>query len=521
MMVFQGTIDVRSGRIRAVEPDFGFVRIIVDGKSYNFEKAWAIPGFVDSHLHLVGLGETLVGITNLQKCRSAEECGEYLRSHPSERGGWLLGRGWDHQRWEKRELPSAVILDKVFPDKPVFLLRVDGHAAWVNSAALRRVGITAATANPPGGYILRDEKGHPTGILLDEAIELVRRHIPPPSEEEVRTYIQSAAEHLVQYGITEVHDMDVDPQWIPVFQALVEQLPLRVQSYVRGQNDEWVKARLLPTTGEFFRLTGVKLFADGALGSYGAALSFPYRDRPDWTGLLLLDSEQIEERLELICEMGWDIAIHAIGDRANHLVLNWYERLRKERIADPSQRLRIEHAQIVAPEDLPRFAAFDILPSVQPVHCIDDASMAVERLGENAQYSYPWRSLRNYGSIFGAGSDAPVASPDPRLGIHAFCFRTPPDWQEPFYPQERLTAEEALLAYTEWAHQLTGMHIRRGKIREGYDADIVVLDANPLKTRDFLSLSILATFVAGHSVYVNSVVKEGSENSEGAEDNGD
>ncbi len=503
MLTFQGEIHVAGGKIRDLKPQFHQSIVRTEQKEYRFDSGWILPGLVDTHIHLVGLGESLTALVDLSGCQSPEECVAVLQQQPAGRGEWLLGRGWDQQRWVSPQFPEAQLLDQAFPQQPVFLLRSDGHAAWVNTAALRKAGITARSADPPGGKILRNDRGAPTGILLDEAMELVRRHIPPPTPEEIQHFIQVATQSLVQLGITEVHDMDVDPQWIPIFQRLAEEgkLPLRVQSYIRGQHDEWLNARLLPARGEFFQLTGIKLYADGALGSYGAALQQPYADRPETSGLLLLDEDTVFEKLGWIVEVEWDVAIHAIGDLAVHKVLNWYERLRREHIADPARRLRIEHAQIVAPADLPRFAELDVLPAVQPLHCLEDASMAIQRLGDRAQYAYPWRSLRNAGTVFGAGSDAPVVSANPWLGMKAFIERHPPGWEQPFFPQERLTIEEALLAYTEWAHQLSMMHIRRGKLRELYDADFIVVDRNPLQTPDPTQVKVLATFVAGECVY--------------------
>jgi len=338
MLTFQGEIHVAGGKIRSLKPQFHQSIVRTEQQEYRFDNGWILPGLVDTHIHLVGLGESLTALVDLSACRSPEECVAVLQQQPAGRGEWLLGRGWDQQRWTSAQFPTAQLLDQAFPQQPVFLLRSDGHAAWVNTVALQKAGITVRSADPPGGKIFRDERGAPTGILLDEAMELVRRHIPPPTPEEIQRFIQVATQSLVQLGITEVHDMDVDPQWVPVFQQLAEEgkLPLRVQSYIQGQHDEWLNARLLPARGEFFQLTGIKLYADGALGSYGAALQQP------------------------------------------------------------------------SPADVPRFAELDVLPAVQPLHCLEDASMAMQRLGDRAQYAYPWRSLRNAGTVFGAGSDAPV-----------------------------------------------------------------------------------------------------------------
>lgn len=497
----QVLIRIRGGRIRELSPADGGVTIETEAGVDTYPGAWVLPGFVDAHGHLVHYGLEL-GQPQLRHCTSLEECLELLRPWGPNRGEWLLGSGWNHERWNPPRFPEATLLDTLFPDIPVVLRRVDGHALWVNSEALRRAGITAQTPDPPGGLILRRASGEPSGILIDEAAQLVLRHVPPPSPEELRRAILQAVQRLLPLGITEVHDMDVDPAWVPVFQELAAsgQLAIRVQSYVRAQHREWYAAGLLPTTGEFFRLCGVKFYADGALGSYGAALLEPYADRPEQRGLLFFETAQLEQLVSEAVEAGWQVAIHAIGDAANRQVARVYHTVRVHGRAELEQRLRIEHAQLVHPDDLALMAEAGCIASVQPLHCVHDAPMARRRLGNQREsIPYPWRSLLQAGIPLAAGSDFPIEPPDVAAGLAAFRFRIPPGEEQPWGAEECLTAAESLAAYTTWAHYAADLDDRRGLLLPGYDADLVVLDRNPAHCcrEELAALRVRAVYVAG------------------------
>lgn len=500
MKPVQARITIAHGRIQSVEPLFGAVEIVVDNTTHSYPGAWALPGFVDSHAHILGLGMRLTGL-NLYDATSAEQCAERARSHTGNSGDWITGMGWNQELWTARQYPHAQVLDAVLPDVPVYLRRADGHAAWVNSAALRIAGITEHTKDPVGGAILRDDKQRPTGILVDNAMELVARHIPRATEQQQQDMILAAARECSRLGITEVHDMDVHPSLLPLFRDMAEKgsLPIRVQSYISGQNDEWLDERLLPAGGEFLRVYGVKLYTDGALGSRGALLLEPYSDAPTTHGLALLDEQELENKVRTILEFGWNVAVHAIGDAANRMILDVYGRMRTEHIADDDTLLRVEHAQVVHPDDQRKFAQYSVIPAVQPIHCTSDAPMAEQRLGARCSYAYPWRSLRNSGAILPGGSDFPIESGDPLLGIDAFCRRVPFGRTTAWNPSECLTRDEALDAYTVWAHEAADVAYRRGKIKPKFDADIVVLDNNLLMCPDesIASTQVLATYTAG------------------------
>lgn len=410
--------------------------------------------------------------------------------------------GWNQEHWASPVFPSRADLDHLIADVPVIARRVDGHALWVNTAALHLAGITAATPDPDGGRILRDERGEPTGILIDNAMDLVERHVPALSYDEMQEAFRAAADHCASKGITEVHDMDVAPSWLAPLRALAERgtLATRVQAYVGGQHDQWLDDGLLPAGGEFLRLHGVKLYADGALGSRGALLLAPYADAPDSHGLALLTTERMIAAGRAILDAGWwAMAVHAIGDAAVRAVLDAFQVIR-EMPGGADLTLRLEHAQHVHPDDVHRFAKLRVHAMVQPTHCTSDAPMAEQRLGvERLPWAYRWRSLLDAGAMLAGSSDFPIEPADPIAGIDAFCRRIPLGSALPWQPQECITRHEAIQAFTAWGHRVAEVDGRRGRIAEGYDADIVIVDRDlhACADADIRGTSILATFTAG------------------------
>jgi len=493
-------IVVERGRIRSVRPAEGGSSIHTDAGTFTFPGGHVLPGFVDSHAHLFGLGLRLQSVS-LHHASSAQECAERC-AKASLQGGWVRAMGWNQERWNVAVFPTRHDLDAVIADTPVIARRVDGHALWVNTSALRLAGITAATADPQGGLIVRDAAGEPTGILIDHAMDLVERCVPALSEAEMQEAFRAAADHCASKGITEVHDMDVAPAWLTPLRGLAERgaLAVRVQAYVGGQHDQWVEEGLLPAGGEFLRLHGVKLYADGALGSRGAYLLAPYSDAADTRGLALLTTERIVDVGRAVIHAGWwALAVHAIGDAAVRTVLDAFERIR----ALPGGQeltLRLEHAQHVHPDDVQRFARLRVHAMVQPTHCTSDAAMAELRLGhDRLAWAYRWRSLIDAGTMLAGSSDFPIEPVDPVAGIDAFCRRIPTGATTSWQSQECITREEALLAWTQWGHRVADVDGRRGRIAEGYDADIVVVDRDlyTCADADMLDTSILATFTAG------------------------
>jgi len=505
MRPVQASIKISKGKIISIEPNDWGVEIISEGKKYKFSDCWAYPGFVDCHGHIFGLGYQLNGLSFVGT-KSPEECIERALKHNTYRGDWLFGRGWNQELWVQKVYPNKKLVDEHFKDTPIYFERVDGHACWVNSTALKIAGITEYIPNPPGGQILKDKQGNPTGILIDNAMEFVRKHIPKFTYDQIKQNILDACDELARNGITEVHDMDVCSEIIPLYLELEKsnKLKIRIQSYITAQNDEWLENKIEPIRGEYYIICGLKFYADGALGSRGAALLEPYSDANDSSGLLLIDEKEFEEKARKGIESGFHIAIHAIGDAAVRMVLNTYKNLVEKGVADNSSILRVEHAQIVHPDDLEIFGKYGIIASVQPIHCISDAKMAEARLGERCSYAYQWKSLLKSGAKLIAGSDFPIESHNPLTGIDAFVRRIPFNSNESWFEKEILSREEAIKAYTTTPHFITGNQDIIGKIKVGFDADIAILSQNlyDCKEEDILNTNFIATFCNGKPSYL-------------------
>lgn len=521
-------VDERASTVEALAVDDGAVvaagsreeieRLYADGtRVVDLNGATVVPGLVDAHAHLQNLGEMLASV-NLRGATSAAACVDRARAMHAElpEGAWLVGRAWDQNDWDVKDFPTAAMLDAAFGDRPVYFERVDGHASWVSSAALRRAGITRATADPPGGEILRDAAGNATGILVDEADVLVSNVIPAPSDDEIALRYRRAIRSCVELGITGVHEMGVDLRELAVLRRGEDEgwLDLRVIAYLAGDSTltkyEGGRAGLEPSSR--LRVEGVKLYADGALGSRGAALLEDYADRPGHRGLLLHEPEALQAQIERVFARGMGLAVHAIGDRANRVVL---DRIVAAHAAVASRQpelspladlnARIEHAQIVHPDDLKRFAEHDILPSMQPTHCTSDMPWAPARLGpDRLEGAYAWRTLRELGLILPFGSDFPVEETSPWLGLYAAVTRQQPDGTPPggWAPHQRMTALEALLGFTVWASEAIDVP-QWGTLGVGSRADLVVVDHDPL-TGDaaaLLDTRVMMTVVDGEVVF--------------------
>ncbi len=492
-------VEIRNGVIgtvlRTARP-----RILLDGTTIELpEGALVLPGFVDTHCHLMGLGMMRDRI-DLTDSASAIECTAAVagRVRRARAGEWIIGNGWNQERWNDTRMPTRDLLDEVAPENPVVLYRVDAHAVWVNSRALDAAHIAADHVD--GGTIQTDADGTPTGILIDNAIALVESAMPEFTDDQRVAWLESAVEECLRVGITEVHDMNVEPERLGAVARLAERGGMRIRCnlFLQAQRDQWRSfgppQRLAPGVD----VVGVKYFTDGALGSRGAHLLEPYEDAPDTRGLELMSSEELVERAGPAIEVGYAVATHAIGDAACRSTLDAYERLR-ERFA--SALLRVEHAQTVHPDDQPRFGTLDVVAAMQATHCTSDAPMAERRLGRRrCAWAYPWRSLLDTGRPVLGGSDFPVESPNPIDGIRAFHFRRPDHAETAWFGQQVLGRHEALHAYTSAAP--LGLpskeSIRRGRLRPGYDADIVVLDGDPFERAD---VRVLMTIVGGEIRY--------------------
>ncbi len=472
--------------------------------------ATIVPGLADAHAHLANLGQSL-SILSFVGTSSVEEILRMTRnaSPASYQGEWLVGGGWDQSAWGKGgDFPTRQQLDAVFPSTPVYFTRVDGHAAWVNSEALRRAGVSRATPDPPGGRIIRDRGGEPAGVLVDNAMQLVDSKMPLPTDEQRQHWLRAAVEKCVSVGLTSVHDAGTE---VPTLMLLRQwdaagTLPLRVYAMALGNAGG---APAVPETGiiegKLFTLRAVKFWLDGALGSRGAALHAPYSDEPTQKGLLLMEPAELQRRATALMERGYQIAVHAIGDRANTLALDILSKAAAEaKVKNP--RNRIEHAQILTREDIPRFAQLGIIASMQPTHATSDMRWAEQRLGRGRiAGAYAWKSVLDAGAHLAFGSDFPVEDPNPLLGLYA--ARTRQDAKGypagGWVPEQRLDGEQALLAFTAGSAYAAFAEEARGRLRPGMDADFTALSVDPVDDppEKLLSGKALLTVVAGRVAY--------------------
>ncbi len=497
---------VRDGRVACVGTEAGCARrarrdaVRVQGGS-------AVPGLVDAHGHVQWLGRgrrevSCAGATSEEAC--AARAADRARAAPGE--AWIRGQGWDQNLWPGGRFPTQASLTRAVPDRPAVLVRVDGHASWVNAPALARAGIGRGTPDPPGGRILRAADGSPTGLLVDAAQELVFTQLPPPTPPQIEEELLEGLRALVALGLTEVHDAGVEPAVLDVYRRLAaaDRLPLRVYAMIDGQVSlEALDAELARWRGKRRRELGrlavraVKLYADGALGSRGAALHEDYADDPGNRGLLLSSPSLLRDKVRAAAAAGFQPAVHAIGDRAVSEVLAAFEAAGDLRALRP----RVEHLQVVRAADLPRLAAAGAVASMQPAHATTDGLWLAARLGAGTArvgLAYAWRSVLRAGVPLAFGSDFPVVAPDPRAGLVDAEERTPPGGP-PMSPGQRLSRAEALRAFTAGGAFAAFAEGRRGAVREGMDADLTVfagdlLRASPAEAR---GLPVLHTIVGG------------------------
>lgn len=494
------------GRIRAVGGDDLRALAGPGTEVVDLEGRAVLPGLTDSHIHLswFALGLQQVDLTGTAT-REEMLARVAARAAVTPAGEWILGRGWHQEEWPDRRFPTAADLDSVAPDHPVLLVAKSGHALVASTRAMERAGISADTPDPPGGQVVRDELGRPTGLFLEEAMRLVQDAVPYPDAAALARILPPALEHLARLGLTAVHDMG-DLIALEACQRLREDgapLPLRVTFYLPLEGLEHARAlRLRFGLGDdFLRIGGVKLFADGALGPRTAAMLEPYIGEPDNRGILTREPEALRETIRQAAEGGLALAVHAIGDRANRLVLDALAALPPENRA--RLRHRIEHVQLLHPDDVGRPAALGVVASMQPIHAVQDAPMADRYWGPaRCATAYAWRSLLDAGTVLAFGSDCPVESPDPFLGIHAAVTRSRPDGYggpEGWIPSQRITVEEAVRAYTWGAAWAAGMEDRLGTLTPGKWADLVVLDRDIFTADPSLipQTRVLGTMVGG------------------------
>ena len=505
------------GRLVAVGKAAELRRRFPKARHIDAGTATVVPGLIDAHAHLMGLGQALM-LADLSGARSIEEVVERLRAfaRTAPADAWIQGWGWDQNRWPGQAFPTTAELDAAFPDRPVWLSRIDGHAGWANSAALRAAEALPGARKldgqwqPEGGRIVRDG-ARASGVLVDEAMGLVQRAVPAPTEALREEALRRALAAAVANGLTGVHDMGVSRENLALMRRFADEgrLPLRIDAYADGDSGalaDLCEHGLYRHDGGRLQMTGVKLFMDGALGSRGAALLADYSDDPGNRGLLVTDPAAFGAAVIRARDCGVQVATHAIGDRGNRIVLDTYEYALKGRGARPDHRWRVEHAQVLASEDIPRFAQLRLVASMQPTHATSDMPWAEERLGpERLEGAYAWREFLDLGVPLALGSDFPVESVDPRLGLFAAVNRTDREGHPPggWLPEQKLTAGQALRGFTFGAAYAAHDEAEVGRLAPGLRADFVVLDRDPLAVppAELDSLKVQATWVDGEPVY--------------------
>jgi len=474
--------------------------------------ATIIPGIADAHVHLLGLGMALRTV-NLVGTKTYDEVVARIaakaRSLPA--GTWITGNGWDQNDWPDTRMPTHEALSRAVPNHPVLVSRVDGHAGLANAAAIRLAGITAQTPDPAGGRIERTANGEPTGVFIDNAEGLVDSKIPPPTRDDIRDAILAAITEVNRHGLTSVHDAGVGAGTIDIYEDLARAGQYSLRNYVMIQSDDSTLARYFrrgPQTALYdsrLWIRAIKIVADGALGSRGAALLDPYSDAPNTSGIVRASQARVQDVAVRALRGGFQLNVHAIGDRGNRTVLDAFEAAFKQ-VPASDHRFRVEHAQILHHDDIPRFAQLDVIPSMQATHQTSDMYWAPNRLGyARTLGAYAWRSLLNTGVVIPNGTDFPVEAVNPFFTFHASVTRQDSDnypvggW----FPQERMTRDEALKSITLWPAYAAFQDRDMGSLAPGKLADFVILDRDIMTVAPELlaGTQVLATYLAGRAVY--------------------
>jgi len=477
------------------------------------------PGLTDAHAHLLGIGNRELSF-DLQGTPSLDELKRKLAARAAQNTAtpWIVGRGWIESRWNPAVFPTRGDLDPIAPDRPVVLTRADGHALVANSTALKRAGIDRNTPNPPGGEILKDTSGEPTGMLVDNAMDLVRKLIPPASDADRMKALEAGAAKYTSLGWTQLHNAGTPWSETELLCKLYQsgQVKLRVYNAIGGPDpdaDRLLKqGASLDGCGGRLTVRTIKLYIDGALGSRGAALLEPYSDSPSSRGLFVNEPESLYPILTQALERGIQIETHAIGDRGNRVTLDLYEKafnaVPESRRAIAKPRWRIEHAQVISPQDIPRFAKLGVIASMQPSHAIGDLYFAPARLGpERLKGAYAWKSLLDSGATVVAGSDAPVEIGDPRIEFYAAVARRSLDGHagDDWHLEERVSREQALRMLTLWAAFAAFQEKERGSIEVGKQADFSVFSADLMRIPEgeIMGARATLTVIGGQTVYVS------------------
>ncbi|MFK8053877.1 MAG: amidohydrolase [Woeseiaceae bacterium] len=503
------TMTIRDGKIVATG-DESLAGAYTADTTIDAKGQTILPGLIDAHGHVSSLGALrsrvdLAGIATLDSTLSRIAA---FDRELDEGAQWLLGRGWNQVLWTGKQFPTASDLDDIVGnDRAVFLNRVDGHAAWANSKALELAGINSETPDPAGGKILRDENGAATGVLIDAAMGLVFDVIPMPPRDEQKMHIEIALQELASLGITGVHDAGSTLTELSLYEELADEdkMAIRVSAMLGGMETlAEVDAPVENYANDIYQATSVKLYADGALGSRGAAMIEDYSDDPGNQGLLFANETGLAEMIQAAHDKGFAAHVHAIGDRANQAALSAFAMVNND--APSAFNDRVEHAQIVALEDIKRFATLDIIASIQPTHATSDMNMAEDRVGsERILGAYAWRRMLDAGVRLAGGSDFPVEKPDMYDGLYSAVARKDKQGNpvEGWFPDQALTREQALALFTTWAAESVGQGDIIGELSEGMHADFIMLDRDyfEIPEIEIWQMKTRQTWVAGEPVF--------------------
>lgn len=500
------------GRVIAVGSEKDTAARLPDAQHIDAQGKTLLPGLIDAHGHVFELGEIASGVDLFSPTTlggAVRAVAEFSRSHP--KNAWIIGYGWNQEVWKLGRFPTAAELDAVVNDRPVLLHRVDAHASWVNTKALEMAGITRDTPDPAGGKIERDASGKPTGVLVDSAMELVNKVVPLPTPAQARATLDNALAALAKVGLTSVHDAGIKVAQDDLYRDYADHGKLTARVYAMigdtaGDFDQLAKEGPLKSyANDAYALAAVKLYSDGALGSRGAALMSPYSDMPSTRGLLFYPNDEMLAKMNKAMKAGYQVNIHAIGDAGNRQILDAYAQL-IPKYKNAQLRHRIEHAQVVAPDDIPRFKALGVVPSMQPTHATSDQNMAEHRVGpERIKGAYAWRTFLDQGSKIACGSDFPVESPNPFEGLHAAVTRQnnagvpAGGW----YKNQAMTLTEAFRCFTLDAAYAANQEHVIGSLEPGKWADFILIDRDVFKVapEQIGKTVVLQTWMGGKRVY--------------------
>ena len=481
-------------------------------RTIDAKKRLLLPGFNDAHTHFMSGGFQLSSV-DLRDANSPQEFAARIKSFAEKlpKGRWITGGDWDHERWSDAKLPTRDLIDSVTPDTPVFVSRLDGHMALANSLALRLAGVTRQTLDPPGGVIVRDKSGEPTGVLKDAAQSFVWKVIPPASFEEKLAAARAASDYAAKLGVTSIQDVSAGAD-VSVYQALLDRGQLKTRIYAIAPLPQWEHLARIGVRAHFgsemLRVGGLKGFSDGSLGSTTALFYEPYRDDPSTSGIAgdeMYPEGAMLKRVREADRAGLQIMIHAIGDRANDLILSMYEQVEREN-GKRDRRFRIEHAQHLRARDIPRFARTQVIASMQPYHAIDDGRWAEKRIGkERAKTTYAFRSLLDAGATLAFGTDWTVAPLNPLLTIYAAVTRRTIDGKNSkgWVAEQKISVEETVRAYTAGSAYAEFQENVKGTITPGKLADLVLLSRDIFKIdpKEIENVKVVLTMVDGRVVY--------------------